>query len=116
MDIGGWIASNTTQIATGLLGAGGILYALWQKYLSMKTEKAKAGADVAIAESQREVYQQMNERMTSMDGSITRLQDEVDTLRAHLRERDSKIHSLEMYVQDLQHVLHQHGIEVPPMR
>lgn len=111
-----WINANAAGIATGMVGLGGVLYAVWQKILSMRTEKAKAGADVAIAESQREVYQQMNERMTSMDAHISRLQAEVDGLRTQLRERDSKIHSLEMYVQDLQHVLHQHGIDVPPMR
>lgn len=103
-------------IGVGLVALCSIAVNAWQKIQSMKVEKAKSGADVAIAESQREVYQQMNERMTSMDAHITRLQAEVDTLREQLRERDSKIHSLEMYVSDLQHILHQHGIDVPPMR
>lgn len=105
-----------STIGTGIVAVGAIATAAWQKWQSMKTEKAKTGADVAIAESQREVYQQMNERMTSMDSHITRLQAEVDTLREHLRERDSKIHSLEMYISDLQHILHAHGIDVPPMK
>lgn len=103
-------------IGGGIVAAAGLLTAAYQKWQTMKVEKAKVGADVAIAESQKEVYQQMNERMTSMDGHISRLQAEVEAVRTQLRERDSKIHSLEMYVQDLQHVLHQHGIDVPPMR
>jgi len=107
---------DATGLGTGIVALGAVAYAAWQKILAMRTEKAKTNADVAIADSQREVYQQMNERMTSMDSQISRLQGEVDRLREQLRERDSKIHSLEMYVQDLQHVLHQHGIEVPPMR
>lgn len=104
------------MVGAGVVAACGLIVAAWQKLQAMKVEKSKASADVAIAASQREVYEQMNERMTSMDGHITRLQEEVDRLREQLRARDSKIHSLEMYVQDLQHVLHQHGIDVPPMR
>lgn len=105
-----------STIGTGIVAIGALATAAWQKLQSMKTERAKTSADVAIADSQREVYQQMNERMTSMDAHITRLQEEVGTLREQLRERDNKIHSLEMYVSDLQHVLHKHGIEVPPMK
>lgn len=105
-----------STIGTGAVAIGALVTAAWQKLQSMKTEKAQTSADVAIADSQREVYQQMNERMTSMDAHITRLQNEVDTLRMHLRERDDKIHSLELYVSDLQHILHQHGIDVPPMK
>lgn len=105
-----------STIGTGVVAIGALATAAWQKLQSMRTEKAKANADVAIADSQKEVYQQMNERMTSMDAQITRLQGEVDTLRTQLRERDNKIHSLEMYVSDLQHILTQHGIDVPPMK
>ena len=111
-----WLTQNAEKIGAGIIAMGGIAAAAWGKILSMRTEKAKTGADVAIAESQREVYQQMQERMSMMDAQITRLQGEVDTLRTQLREKDNKVHSLEMYIQDLQHVLHAHGIDVPPMR
>lgn len=111
-----WINLNAGTLGAGVIAVCGIAVAAWQKLQSLRTEKAKAGADVAIAESQREVYEQMNQRMTSMDQHITRLQSEVDGLREQLRERDNKIHSLEMYVSDLQHILHQHGIDVPPMK
>lgn len=111
-----WISANAGTIGAGVIAISGIVVAAWQKLQSMKVEKAKSGADVAIAESQREVYEQMNQRMSSMDQHITRLQTEVDGLREQLRERDNKIHSLEMYVSDLQHILHQHGIDVPPMK
>lgn len=111
-----WIADNTTALGAGIVATASIAVAAWKSLQAMRTEKAKTSADVAIAESQKEVYQQMNERMTSMDAHITRLQAEVDTLRTQLRERDNKIHSLEMYVSDLQHILQQHGIPVPPMK
>lgn len=111
-----WVTTNAEKIGAALLGIGGIIGVVWGKLQGFRVEKAKTGADVAIAESQREVYEQMKERLSALDAQITRLQGEVDTMREQLRARDSKIHSLELYVQDLQHVLHQHGIDVPPMR
>lgn len=111
-----WITQNADKLGAGVLAIGGIFAAVWGKLLSMRTEKAKTGADVAIAESQREVYEQMRERLTHMDEQLSRMQREMDELRTQLRERDNKIHSLEMYVMDLKHVLHQHNIDAPQIR
>lgn len=111
-----WVTTNAEKIGAGVIALAGLLGVAWGKLQGFRVEKAKTGADVAIAESQREVYDQMKERLTSLGETVSRLQDQVDTLREEIRTRDGKIHSLELYVQDLQHVLHLHGIEVPPMR
>jgi archaellum component FlaC len=111
-----WIGENAEKIGAGVLAIGGVFAVVWGKLQSMRTEKAKTGADVAIAESQREVFEQMKERLTSLDTALHRCQVEIDELRMEVRDRDSKIHALELYVKDLQHELQKHGIDVPPMR
>ena len=110
------MTTNAEKIGAGIVAVGGIIGVVWGKLQSLRVERATNRAEVSIADSQREVYDLMKERMTALSEQLNRLQSEVDTMREQLRARDSKIHSLELYVQDLQHVLHQHGIEVPPMR
>lgn len=111
-----WIGANAEVIGGGVVALAGLAYAAWQKLQSMKVEKAKVGADVAIAESQREVYEQMKERMTDMQADLSKLRDEVDKLRDQIRERDNKIHALEMHIMDLEHTLRKHNIEPPARR
>ena len=111
-----WMTEHAEKIGAGILAVGAVFTALWGKALSMRTEKAKTGADVAIAESQREVFEQMKERLAAMSDQLDRTNTRVDSLMDQVRDRDNKIHRLEMYVIDLQHTLHQHGIDPPPMR
>lgn len=107
---------DITMISTVVGAVAAAVWAGYERWQKMRVQSAKNGADLAYERAERDVYEQMNQRMTSMDAQITRLQGEVDTLRTQLRERDSKVHALELYVADLQHILHTHGIDVPPMR
>lgn len=111
-----WVINNANLLGGGVMAICSLAGAAWLWLQNARKEKAKTGADVAIAESQREVYEQMKERLAAQEAHLQRLQGEVDELRVQLRERDTKIHSLELYITDLQHILHTHGIDVPPMR
>lgn len=111
-----WMGANAETLGAGIVAAAGIAYAAWMKIQAMRATKSNTDAKVAIAESQKEVYEQMKERLASQEAHLSRLQAEVDKLRENILERDTKIHHLELYVQDLQYVLHQHGIDIPPMR
>lgn len=111
-----WIGLNTEKIAAGVMGLISLMGAAWVWLRNNRTASAKSHADVAIAESQAEVYSQMRERMTDLSAQVERLSKQVDELRDIVRDRDHRVHSLELYVSDLQHVLHSHGIDVPKMR
>ena len=111
----GWITENSEKIGAGILAVGGIVGVMWAKLQSMRTDKAKTGADVAIAESQREVYEQMKERLTDMSAQIERLHENQESLRSQLRAREDELHRWQMHVKDMEHLLVQHGIPVPVM-
>lgn len=111
-----WLVLNKESIAGFVVGAGAILGTVWAWLLKAKTEKTKASADVAIAASQKEVYEQMRERMTMQEQRQERHEQEIDELRKDIRLRDTRIHNLELYVADLQHILHLNGIDIPVMR
>lgn len=111
-----WLGANAEKIGAGVIAVGGVLTVVWQWLVKNRVTTAKTAADVAIAASQAEVYSQMRERLTDLATHVERLTANVDLLREQLRERDHKVHSLELYVIDLQHILHTHGIDVPPMR
>ncbi len=111
-----FLVANAAIIGQGIVAASVMAGAAWIWLQKAGGERAKGRADVAIAESQREVFEQMKERLTSQEAHLQRLQIEVDDLRMQIRVRDRKIHVLEMYVSDLQHILHEHGIEIPPMK
>lgn len=111
-----WIGENAEKLGAGILGVGGLFAAIWQFLLKARTEKAKAGADVAIAASQGEVFTQMKERLSDLADSVARLTVQVDGLRDQVRDREMEIHRLQMYVKDLEHALQQAGIPLPTMR
>jgi hypothetical protein len=111
-----WWSGNVEMIGGVVVAVGGIAVAVWQKLLAMRTERAKAGADVAIAESQREVYELMKERLASLSADLDKTDAKVDVLIETVRERNHKIFALELYVRDLQRELQKHGIDVPEMR
>lgn len=107
---------DITMISTVVGAVAAAVWAGYERWQKGRVQSAKNETDLAYERAERDVYEQMNARMTQMDAQITRLQGEVDTLRNQLRERDMKIHALEIYVADLQHILQGSGIGIPPMR
>lgn len=110
-----WLNEYKEELGAFVVGVGGVFAVVWSKLQSMQTERAKTGADVAIAQSQREVYEQMKERLTEMSLQIERLTAGQDDLRSQLRAREDEIHRLRLHVKDLEHVLQTHGLPVPQM-
>lgn len=100
-------------IGAGAVALAGLAVAAWQKLQSMKVDKANNDAKIEIASSQEKVYEQLKERLTDLTEQVKRLNSEMDELRQQVRERDMKIHTLELYIKDLEYTLHKHGIDVP---
>lgn len=109
-----WFSAD--KIAAGIVGAAGIIWAVWERLQKARLEKANVNAGVAIADSQKEVYEQMRQRLADMQADVSALRMELNTLREQVRERDNKIHALEMHIKDLEHLMRQKGIEPPPFR
>lgn len=112
-----------TAAGTAIVSIGGIITALWMGVLKQKKSVAETRADVAEseaaqarAESSEAVFSMVTSRLAQVESELSKQRDELVVVYKLLREKDAKVHALELYVQDLQHVLHTHGIDVPPMR
>ena len=112
----GWLSENYEKLGAGVIALSGLVVAAWSKLQSLRTEKAKTSADVAIAQSQGEVYSQMKERLADLALQVERLSIQVDQLREQIRDRDTEIHNLQLYVKDLEHALLVAQIPLPPRR
>ncbi len=111
-----WIAANTEKLAAGVLGLGGIFAVVWSKVQSMRTDAAKTSADVAIAESQREVFDQMKDRLADLALQVGALTTKVDAQQEELRKREMDLHRMRIRILDLEHALETHGVPIPPVR
>lgn len=111
-----WMTTNTEKLGAGVVAVLGIVVAAWQWLLKARVERAGSSASVAIAESQREVYDQMKERLTQLEAETSRLRTEVDALREQLRQSDLERHRMRMHIVDLENTLRLHQIEPPQLR
>lgn len=110
-----WLLNNAQTLGPGILAICGLAWGAWQTLLKNKVDKANANADVAIADSQKEVYSQMRERLSDLAAQVNTLSSKVDELTAQGREKDNRIHALELYIKDLLHLMQVAGIDPPKM-
>lgn len=96
-----------------LVSVGGIAAVVWGAIQKARTTAAKTGADVAIAQSQGEVFSQMNERLKALDDRVKLQEIRIDDLLEQVRSRDNQIALLRLHVQALEHTLKLNGIPVP---
>jgi|SRR5688500_15217458 len=111
-----WVTEHADKIGGFFVALAGVIGAAWMAILKGRVKTAQTGADVAIAQSQGEVFAQMKERLTDLAGQVERLTQNVDQLREQIRERDNKIHALEMHIRDLEHIMRDKGLQPPPFR
>ncbi len=111
-----FITANAATLGTGIVALCSMAGAAWLWLQNARSKTAASSANVAIADSQREVYEQLRQRLGDMQADLTRLNEEVGKLRDQVRDRDNKIHALEMHIRDLEHTMRMNNIEVPPFR
>ena len=104
------------KLVTGLGGIGLAVFAVWNRILAGKAKTANTSAEVAVSESSRTVFDMVTSRLSSVEAELTAVRQELLNVQGQLRERDNKIHFLEMHIVDLEHCLLQHGITPPPAR
>jgi hypothetical protein len=117
------VALTPDNILKGLLGLGIAAMTVWNRLLAAKVNTATSGAEVAKADGDRAValagetvFNLVSQRLQSVEGELSSVREELAKVRDQLRERDNRIHFLEMHIVDLEHCLRQHGIEPPVMR
>lgn len=93
-----------------MLGAGAVGMALWGVYeriVRLRVEKASNGAEVAVAAGQETLFNLMRQRLELVEAEIVQLRSELAVERG--RNRD-----MELYVFQLQNMMAENGISVPP--
>lgn len=111
------------KIVAGLTGIGLAVMTLYNRVLSARVKLANTQAEVAqsdgeraIADAGQTLFNLVTKRLESVEQELSAVRQELANVREQLRERDNKIHYLEMHIVDLEHTMRQHGIEPPKMR
>lgn len=119
----GGVMIDWAAVGTAVMGVGSFFGGIWLWIQKQRRDMAETRAGVAEseaaaarAESNEAVFTLVTRRLQELQSEVDGMRTEMSELRLQVMTRDRKIHSLEMYIRDLQHTLHAHGIDSPPMR
>lgn len=121
------VDQEAVNLWTGILSGASVLgmaiFAVWNRILAARNKLAESNAGVAKADSDRAiadagntVFTLVSQRLQAVEAELTIVRQDLATVREQVRERDNKIHVMELHVMDLENVLHHHGLTVPTMR
>lgn len=110
-----FIGANAKELGAGATAIAALAAGAWQWLLKNRAEKAKVGAEVAIAQSQGEVYNQLNERLKMLGDQLNDCNVRIDKLLEQNREKDEQIAKMKLHILQLEHTLRLHSINPPPM-
>lgn len=95
------------------------VYAGWLKVknnrINGQAVSAESVAATSRAEASSAVFEMVKQQLDDVQKRLMSAEIRIDQLRDQVADRDSKIHSLEMHIRDLEHTMRQHGLE-PPVR
>lgn len=80
-----------------------------------KVGTAEAAAATSRAEASSAVFELVQRQLADVSGRLASAESKIDSLLEQVRERDNRIHALELHVVDLEATLRKHGID-PPAR
>jgi hypothetical protein len=93
---------------SGILGGIGAYFAGRKKRTAMDgADIAQANASASISDAEGTLYHRLREEIDALRNDVSRLRSDLDTERRHSRQ-------LELYVWQLQRLMAEKGIEVPP--
>lgn len=95
-----------SDILLGAAGAGGIIWAVWERWLRSRVDSANTSASVAAAEGAQTVYKMMEERLTT-------LEKEMQDVRAELSAERQRSRKLELHIFRLESLMRKAGIDPP---
>lgn len=94
------------DILMGAAGLGGILWAVWERWLRSRVDAANTNAAVAAAEGTQTVYNMMEARLTT-------LEKEMQVQRQELAEERQRSRKLELHIFRLESLMRKAGIDPP---
>lgn len=101
--------SGGTTAQDILLGAGafgGILWAVWERWLRSRVDSANTDAAVAVAGSQETMFTMLTNRLETLEKDLQGVRQELSVERAHSRR-------MEIHIFKLESMMRKSGIEPP---
>lgn len=97
---------SLTKIILGMAGAGGFIWAAWERWIKNKVVAANSEAQVAISAAQETVYTMMTNRLESLEKEMRAVRAELAAERAHGRK-------LELHIFELESLMRKANLEPP---
>lgn len=97
---------SLTKIILGIAGAGGFIWAAWERWIKNKVLSANSDAQVAVSEAQKAVYDMMTNRLNALENEMLQVRAELSAERAHGRK-------LELHIFKLESLMRKAGLEPP---
>ena len=73
------------DIALGGLGLGGILWAVYEKFMRHKLQDANVDSGVAVANANEALFNMLTQRMTKLEEEVKQVKKELDREREYTR-------------------------------
>ena len=73
------------DIALGGLGLGGILWAVYEKFMRHKLQDANIDSGVAVANANEALFTMLTQRMTALEEEVKQVKKELDREREYTR-------------------------------
>lgn len=97
---------NPQDAMLGLGAAGGILWAVYERWTRLKVETASYSAQVAGLDGQETVYSMLKDRLEALERELQTVRSEIAVERAHSRK-------LEIHIFKLESLMRKAGLEPP---
>lgn len=97
---------SLTKIILGMAGAGGFIWAAWERWIKNKVVAANSEAQVAISAAQETVYTMMTNRLEALEVEMRSVRAELATEREHGRK-------MEIHIFKLESMMRKAGLEPP---
>ena len=77
--------ANVSDILLGGAGLGGIIWALYEKWMRHKLQDANIDSGVAVANANEALFNMLTQRMTALEEEVKLVKKELDREREYTR-------------------------------
>ena len=77
--------ANVSDILLGGAGLGGIIWALYEKWMRHKLQDANIDSGVAVANANEALFTMLTQRMTALEEEVKQVKKELDREREYTR-------------------------------
>lgn len=71
------VANGVGNFLLGAGGLGGMIWAIYERVLRLRVERADHSADIAASGGETAVYKMLTERLESLEGEVKKLRDQL---------------------------------------